>query len=404
MNCSHSIKTIGGAEYQCDREAIAGRELCIMHEALEHKNADETMKELLSEIEQGKREFKGSILPYINLGGREITGNIDFSYSIIQGDAVFEGTKIEGAVWFDRATIEGDASFKEAKIAGTASFMGATIGGRASFMGTIIGGQISFMGAKIGGRTSFIGAKIGGDASFWTTEIKGDAVFEGAEIRGSAQFMSVEIEGHTSFWGTKIGRDAVFWRAKIRGDASFNGTEIKGDATFERARLDGKVSFNRFDAYSLTFPGAKFRLPKSQEEACREAKIVQERRGSRELADQYFYREMEAKRKQKRFWARWLELPLQYLFGYGVHPKRIIASWFFVVGALALLYWSGNGIEEARTLWEYLYFSVVTSATPGYGGYEPVPGIYQNVATAQAIFGTFMWAAFIATFARKFMR
>ncbi|MFC1980697.1 ion channel [Chloroflexota bacterium] len=51
-----------------------------------------------------------------------------------------------------------------------------------------------------------------------------------------------------------------------------------------------------------------------------------------------------------------------------------------------------------------LYFSVVTSATPGYGGYKPEPGGFQILATIQAIFGTFMWAAFIVTFARKFMR
>jgi hypothetical protein len=44
------------------------------------------------------------------------------------------------------------------------------------------------------------------------------------------------------------------------------------------------------------------------------------------------------------------------------------------------------------------------AATPGYGGYKPVPGFYQNLASFEAIFGTFMWAAFIATFARKYMR
>jgi len=53
---------------------------------------------------------------------------------------------------------------------------------------------------------------------------------------------------------------------------------------------------------------------------------------------------------------------------------------------------------------QYIYFSVVTAATPGYGGYHPNPGFYQGLASFEAIFGTFMWAGFIATFARKYMR
>jgi hypothetical protein len=52
----------------------------------------------------------------------------------------------------------------------------------------------------------------------------------------------------------------------------------------------------------------------------------------------------------------------------------------------------------------YAEFSIVTTATPGYGGYIPAPGLYQGLASFEAIFGTFMWAAFIATFARKYMR
>jgi hypothetical protein len=65
----------------------------------------------------------------------------------------------------------------------------------------------------------------------------------------------------------------------------------------------------------------------------------------------------------------------------------------------------GGELEVAAdSFLEYFYFSVVTAATPGYGGYKPAPGFYQGLASIEAIFGTFMWAAFIATFARKYMR
>ena len=142
----------------------------------------------------------------------------------------------------------------------------------------------------------------------------------------------------------------------------------------------------------------------AQEDACRTARKTQERIGDRVSADYHFYREMEAKRKQKNPIIIFLELPVQYIFGYGVHPWRVIATWLLTVFALAFVYWIGNGVEAADSFLEYLYFSVVTAATPGYGGYKPAPGFYQGLASFEAIFGTFMWAAFIATFARKYMR
>ncbi|MFB0563402.1 MAG: hypothetical protein ACETWM_19555 [Candidatus Lokiarchaeia archaeon] len=44
----------------------------------------------------------------------------------------------------------------------------------------------------------------------------------------------------------------------------------------------------------------------------------------------------------------------------------------------------------------------MSAATPGYGGYSPRPG-FEILAAFEAVFGTFIWAAFIATFARKYM-
>jgi hypothetical protein len=42
--------------------------------------------------------------------------------------------------------------------------------------------------------------------------------------------------------------------------------------------------------------------------------------------------------------------------------------------------------------------------SPGYGGLNPKAGLFQGLASFQAIIGTLMWATFIATFSRKFMR
>ena len=88
--------------------------------------------------------------------------------------------------------------------------------------------------------------------------------------------------------------------------------------------------------------------------------------------------------------------------------------WFLVAVIFAIFYSVKGGITgklpegSLPQPWSYFvecfYFSVVTAVTPGYGKYELTSGVYQVIASAEAIFGTFMWAAFIATFARKYMR
>jgi len=134
---------------------------------------------------------------------------------------------------------------------------------------------------------------------------------------------------------------------------------IEGSIKFARATIEVYVSFPLSNISSLTFKNAKFNHMSVQGDACREAKITQERRGDRELADYHFYREMVAKRKRKyktfslkpilklmrelglekpkrkhieifekprRIYCGFLELPVQYIFGYGVHPWRVITT------------------------------------------------------------------------------
>ena len=88
--------------------------------------------------------------------------------------------------------------------------------------------------------------------------------------------------------------------------------------------------------------------------------------------------------------------------------------WFLVATAFAIFYSAYEGIisklpasilpQPLSYFVECFYFSIVTAVTPGYGKYELTSWVYQVVASIEAIFGTFMWAAFIATFARKYMR
>ena len=69
-------------------------------------------------------------------------------------------------------------------------------------------------------------------------------------------------------------------------------------------------------------------------------------------------------------------------------------------------------IIGATQLFDYVKFSLATAIAPGYIATIISPGStgfklaqeYQAVAIVESIFGTFLWAGFIATFARKYMR
>lgn len=80
-----------------------------------------------------------------------------------------------------------------------------------------------------------------------------------------------------------------------------------------------------------------------------------------------------------------------------------ILIWIALIFIFALVYWLGAMVDTSN-FGGFLYFSVTNAMTPGYGGLNPKPGWPQYIASIEAISGTFMWASFIAIFARKFSR
>jgi hypothetical protein len=136
-----------------------------------------------------------------------------------------------------------------------------------------------------------------------------------------------------------------------------------------------------------------------------------EAEGDKEEADRYFYREMAAKRKQKHIYIRYPEFVLaQFILGYGVHPKRLMLVWLVIIFAFGILYWTKNGANGLEALPEDLKFSFAIATAPGFiasiinSKNTDLPHLYQVAAIAETIIGTFLWACFIATISRKYMR
>jgi hypothetical protein len=267
------------------------------------------------------------------------------------------------SVLFDGATVAGDVWFSGALIGGTVRFDGTDVGGFASFDGVAIDGDVSFR--KAGEKSAIIGQ----DVSF----------ADGSKIRG----------------------DVWFDHSEIRGNADFNDTEGRY-ISFDNAKISGLASFETVKPTSgLSFKDTDFSDPANQERACRKAKQIWEGLGDRNQADYHFYREMEAKRKQKPQPARiaeWLfiQLPLKY----GTSSRRLVGAWILagLILGIGLAYERGQ-LSSFLSSWAAIfapgYALVLISGSNGY---------VQLIALVETILAAFFWGAFILVFSRKYMR
>lgn len=220
-----------------------------------------------------------------------------------------------------------------------------------------------------------------------------------------AWFEHVDVEGETSFNNSVIGASLSFKKAHITENVSFYSAHVGGSAWFNEALLEGNTWFDLAEIKGgLSFNKTIFKDIKGQEKACRTAKTIWEKIGDHGKADYHFYREMEAKRKQKPFLIRHIELIVQYLFGYGVYPSRLILSFILFMMFFAIVFWIMDNNYSSDSFLEKLRFSFLTMIIPAYGVISAKTGIVGIIIIIEAFIGAFTWPTFMVTFARKYMR
>jgi hypothetical protein len=388
--------------------------------------------EILTKIEKGEPVEYDNVIIEGNLDIRKLNLLKEDKNVLIVSPIKIINSLIKGKLNFQNAVIFEQAFFDYTYFGGYSCFLGVQFRKGAWFNNAKFSDGAVFNEAKFDFQARFTEAKFLIGAVFNKTQFNSDVSFERALFIWDANFTEAQFNGDAHFWGTQFRKYALFDNAKFNKSAYFWKGSYFGYAQFFEAQFNGDV---------LTFKGAVFNDPMSQEEACRRAKNVLEKNGNREEAGYHFYREMDAKRKQKGISYEYFDyeallfynendaspseltdihrylrynileyLFIQVIFGYGVHPYRLWGFWWFIVSLFALLYWIGSGVNNSTTaqpltnFLDYLWFSITVAVTPGFAGYKPVPGFYQVLAGVEAIFGTFMWAAFITTFAKKYMR
>lgn len=268
-----------------------------------------------------------------------------------------------------------------------------------------------------GHNLDFYDAIIEGDVKCNDKEVYGPVNFEGAEIRQRTLFNRTIIHGHVYFSKAILHGNVRFNKATISesvhfdeaiqcGHIYFDGASLKSNVSFDRASINGSgisLDFEKIDG-NLSFKKTKFKDPKYQEKSCRRARRTNANTGSRDDEDYHFFREMEAKRKQKKLLVRYLELPIQYVIWYWVYPFRVFCSFIGFVVAFGILFWLIAGQHTLEALWSNLRFSFLTLFNPISGIENAGSGLYGTITIVAGLIGIFTWPVFIASLAKKYGR
>ena len=372
--------------------------------------------------------------------------------------ASFSELEVGEHFFIDQLRVGKSLLIHEAKIEGELSFSDTNIDGLFSLDETNIGRNLAFRDVNIGKKANFCKVHVKRFLRFRDFEIEGDADFNGARIESFFAFFGGNFGGEVDFTGAKIGGQTYFGGITFEKSVIFGGTVIEGDLIFNENPI--KNSGNDVTPKKCMFcdylflPNTKilggfhventeYKKSKAQEEVFRKFRLIFEEVGDRSNADKYFVKEMQIKWKQKleeaflnRNNLQIFILLFEKIFGdiflkYGTAWKRVLGVWFGVIFLSSIIFWMLGGVEyitttnigffdsvsnstvyipisgyeTATSLWDNVYFSILTITTLGYGDLHPKPEpLFQFLAGMVAIYGAFTWAAFIAIIARIYMR
>jgi len=434
-------ETVWG-EKICKRKALPNSKYCICHEQTNDKDIEEFNNEIENIMKLEFYNFEGFYFPkkfdfgamYKHLRDRIFDKKVNFSNTIFKGvtnfgDATFQEADFTFAkfqlVDFARAVFKKEADFRSAEFE------------RANFR------DVTFIeGVKFGGAT-----------------FKNWAAFEHSEFK-KVYFKNATFEKRVNFENCTINEKIDFQHAEfqnefllinIHGDPIFDfrntrfsdKTRIGGGTNLERALFSGST------AELVDFTDAKFpekiyeerllekkfhgQLEKDEEEYCpenwqevstvyRKLKQAHQTHGDYTKAGEFFYREMECKRKSYReeqewHWNRvWLWF-YKILCGYGERVKNIVGCSAFIVFLCSFFYYLSGisrvgeevikfSFESGFSLRDFgysIYYSIVTFTSLGYGDIHPL-GWSHVIASIEVILGVFFMSLFVVVFVRKMSR
>jgi len=219
--------------------------------------------------------------------------------------------------------------------------------------------------------------------------------------------------------------NARLWHANLENatliEASLNNSDLWNARLFNarfwrtdilRAFSISKESFAKKKSRYKTLYSINEKGALSAEEAYRSLKQYFLSHGKYNDASWASFMEKTMERKllkQKHSPAYIPNLVMSLLCGYGEKPHRIVLSSLFVILFFALLYFLLNAVHfsseahYAMKPWDYIYYSIITFTTVGYGDFVPRSvTAFRLLAATEGFMGVFMGGLFIFTLARRY--
>ena len=448
-------------DYKC-KQKLHDKEHCIFHSLDKKGKIEKFRKDFWEEFDRQKKEeveynFTGFVFPEdISFQGKKFEKDVNFSDAQFSGQADFRDAQFSGEADFRDAQFSGEAYFRDAQFSGEANFILAQFSGEAYFRDAQFSGEASFRYAQFSGVAGFSYAQFSGVADFSEAQFSGVANFIQAQFSGGAYFEEAQFYGMANFWGAQFSGEAHFKEAQFSGEARFGEAQFSGEARFGEAQFSGMANFLQAQfSGEAHFDGTKFlkladfkgiKIEKSNSFKMPDTYLY-DVKGLFESINKYkdkfaysnkteflpdgfnlFLGEKAAARypifsrniKDDMYLLRFKEKfpKLHFLWWLFADCGRSLWRWalwsliFGVVFALIyeIIYFCSPATFKADFIsptWSgisFLYYSIVTFTTLGFGDIVPKSPWVQLLVTLEVIMGYVMLGGLISIFANKLAR
>jgi hypothetical protein len=334
----------------CDRETWKNDEHCIFHsEDIEGKK-DEFDEQFWEEFEIQKKHEK----------------KYDFREFVFPGDILFEKIEFEKEAYFRNAQFSGKAYFDEVQFSENAIFDEAQFSGVASFECSHFFGKAYFRGAQFSGEAKFWGAQFSGEVKFEEAQFSGEAIFNWSQFSGRANF----------------------YRSTFAGDKLYGLFTSLRTSGIERI-LRGRYKIRDF----------RFHLG---EKIAKEYPMIDRMTKDAWYLDDFknnhpfVYAIWNVTANCGRSIWRWISWSLffAFYFAFNFYLIYYVNPWAF----------NFDSSIEATNFGSFLYYSIVTFTTLGFGDIIPTANYVQRWVIAEVIIGYIMLGGLISILANKLAR
>lgn len=311
---------------------------------------------------------------------------------------------IQGSIEINTCEVRGDVCFTEVVFRESVE------------LGQRISGQANFEYAVFEKKAYFGGTTFDGFAKFNSAIFKHDAFFAYASFKERAHFVYATFERRANFTEVQFSNSAKFLGASLRHPASFGN--VKYDENTVPRGLWNYILHPRLwrIVWLLTLGRIKLKkLPVTDFHNLNTTTVMDgssNPRLKRYIDDEQW---IESWRKNPK--GRWWREPLFWLWELMSHCGRSICLWIGWSAVFALVFafiyrcfgnksivFSISKLGEELGFREYLYYSVVTFTTLGFGDIVPRTNWARLVVGVEVVLGYVMLGGLISIFANKFAR